>query len=149
MSEAYVAALRNNANATPFTTNEVIAAGTRAVNVAQGNTTQAMDILKVAEDMAALNPEKSLSDAMEAIADLKTGETERMKEFGFKISQDDIKNAGGVDKVIEDQIKPYFEGGAQKLATSASGLVSTIQGKLSSFVSDTGLKMIEKIETNT
>lgn len=38
MSQQYMEALRNNANATPFTTNEVIAAGTRAVNVASGNT---------------------------------------------------------------------------------------------------------------
>lgn len=146
MSEAYINALRTNANATPFTADEVIAAGSRAISVASGNTDQAMNILKVAEDMAALNPEKSLSDAMEALADLKTGETERMKEFGFKISQEDIKNAGGVENIIEDQIKPYFEGGAAKLATSASGLVSTIQGKLSSFVSDTGLKLIEKVK---
>lgn len=146
MSQQYMEALRNNANATPFTTNEVIAAGTRAVNVASGNTQQAMSLLKVAEDMAALNPEKSLSDAMEAIADMKVGETERMKEFGFKISQEDIKNAGGVDNVIENQLKPYFEGGAQKLATSAAGLASTIQGKVSSIVSDTGLKMVEKVK---
>lgn len=91
MSQQYMEALRNNANATPFTTNEVIAAGTRAVNVASGNTQQAMSLLKVAEDMAALNPEKSLSDAMEAIADMKVGETERMKEFVLRFLRKILK----------------------------------------------------------
>lgn len=144
MADSYLKMLRENANATPFGTDEVISVGTRALNVASGDTAQAEKLLKVAEDMASLNPEKSLSDAIEAIADMKNGETERMKEFGFKISQEDINNAGGAMNVIEDQLAPYFEGGATKLAGSASGMVSTIKGNLSSFLSDTGLKIIEK-----
>ena len=144
MADSYLKTLRANANATPFGTDEVISAGTRALNVASGNTAEAEKLLKVAEDMASLNPEKSLSDAIEAIADMKNGETERMKEFGFKISQDDINKAGGAMNVIEDQLAPYFEGGSAKLAGSASGMVSTIKGNLSSFLSDTGLKIIEK-----
>lgn len=144
MADDYISQLRNNANLTPFTTNEVIGAGTRAINIAGGDTSQAMSLLKVAEDMAALNPEKSLSDAIEAIADMKNGETERMKEFGFKISAEDIEKAGGTDAIIKNQLAPYFEGGAQKLATSASGLISTIKGKIGTALTDTGLAMIEK-----
>ncbi len=144
MADDYVKSLRENANLTPFTTNEVISAGTRAVNIAGGDTNSAMGLLKVAEDMAALNPEKSLSDAIEALADMKNGETERMKEFGFKISADDIKKAGGTDAIIKNQLAPYFEGGAKKLSGSATGLVSTIKGKIGNAISNTGLAMIEK-----
>jgi len=46
--------------------------------------------------------------------------------------------------VIDKQLAPYFAGGSEKLAGSASGLISTAKGKLGSIVSDTGLKLIEK-----
>lgn len=146
MSDNYLKELRNNANLTPFTTNEVISAGSRAINIAGGDTTQAMDMLKVAEDMASLNPEKSLSDAIEAIADMKNGETERMKEFGFKISAEDIEKAGGTEAIIKNQLAPYFMGGAEKLSQSASGMVSTIKGNIGSALTDTGLAMLEKVK---
>ena len=53
MSADYLKSLRNNANATPFETREVIAAGTRALQIAGGNTKEAMGMVKLAEDMAA------------------------------------------------------------------------------------------------
>lgn len=68
-SEAYIKTLRENANATPFGTNEVIAAGTRAVQISGGDVKKGMEYVRLAEDMAALNPGKSISDAMEALAD--------------------------------------------------------------------------------
>lgn len=129
-SDEYIGWMRNYANLTPFSTNEVIAGGSRAVNVAGGDINKAKELVKIAGDMAALNPEKTFSDAMEALADLRVGETERMKEFGFKISQDDIKKAGGIDEVINKQIQPFFKGGAEKLSASGAGLWSTITGNL-------------------
>ena len=53
MSAQYLKELRDNANATPFETGEVIAAGTRALQIAGGNTKEAMGMVKLAEDMAA------------------------------------------------------------------------------------------------
>ena len=53
MSADYLKELRNNANATPFETGEVISAGTRALQIAGGNTKEAMNMVKLAEDMAA------------------------------------------------------------------------------------------------
>lgn len=70
-SDKYLQSLRTNANATPFETGEVIAAGTRAVQIADGDTKKSMEFVKLAEDMAALNPGKTISDAMEALADAK------------------------------------------------------------------------------
>jgi len=145
-SDQYLKDLRQNANVTPFGTSEVVSAGSRAINVAGGDTKSAMEMVKLAEDMAALNPEKSLSDAMEALADLKVGETERMKEFGFKISQDDIKNAGGIDSVIQKQLQPFFKGGAEKLSTTGAGLFSNITGQAGSLVQDMGLSALEALK---
>lgn len=159
MRDEYITGLRNNANLTPFETTEVISAGSRALNVVGGNTKDAMSLVKLAEDMAALNPEKSLKDAMEALADARLGEFERMKEFGFKISADEFKGLVGkgknddlteketteaYKKLVENKLNPYFEGGAQELSKSGLGLISTIKGKISSKIQDTGLKIVER-----
>ena len=130
-AQQYVGWLNKYANITPFETGEIIAGGARAVNVSGGSVAKAREIMKIAGDMAALNPEKTFSDAMEALADLKTGETERMKEFGFKITQDDIKKAGGAENVMLDQIAPFFKGGAEKLGKTGTGLWSSITGQIS------------------
>lgn len=157
----YLNELRTNANITPFTTEEVVAAGTRALNVAGGNTKSAMNIVKVAEDMAALTPGKTLEQAMEALADAKVGEFERLKEFGFKVNAETFKGFVGKGKnddltdaetlkafdiLTSTKLKPFFEGGAAKLSTSASGLWSTITGTISSKLQDTGLKVLEQLK---
>lgn len=146
LRDEYIKQLRENANLTPFSTQEVLAAGARAINIAGGNITQAMELVKLAENMAALNPGKTLSDAIEALADLRMGETERMKEFGFKISQEDIEAAGGVQNIIEKQIKPFFAGGAEKLSQSGIGLWSTIVGKIGTKIQDFGFNILEKLK---
>jgi hypothetical protein len=144
-ANSFTEALRTNANATPFETGEVIEAGTRAVSITQGNTKEAMNLVTLAEDMAAASGgTKSVSDAMEALADAKLGEMERLKEFGFKVSADDFKKKGfkGVSKDLGD----FYGGAAQKLATSGSGLLSTITGKLKSGVADFGLKIVDQLK---
>jgi hypothetical protein len=137
--------LRENANATPFETGEVITAGTRALGITGGNTKDAMELVKVAEDMAALTPGKTIQDAMEALADAKNGEMERLKEFNAKVSAEDFKKLG-FKGVVDQRLKSQFEGGAEKLATSGSGLVSTITGKLKTNLQDTGLKMLDQLK---
>ncbi len=144
-ANSFTEALRKNANATPFETGEVIQAGSRAVAITQGNTKEAMNLVTLAEDMAAASGgTKSVSDAMEALADAKLGEMERLKEFGFKVSADDFKKKGfkGVSKDLSD----FYGGAAQKLATSGSGLLSTITGKLKSGVADFGLKIVDQLK---
>ncbi|MDO7787123.1 hypothetical protein [Desulforamulus aquiferis] len=79
MTDEYLDALRQNANLTPFETGEVVAGGTRALQVAMGDPKEALKLLTIAEDMVALNPGKTLSDGMEAIADARMGEFERIE----------------------------------------------------------------------
>ena len=145
VADSFTQELRNNANATPFETGEVIAAGSRAVSIASGDTKEAMSLVKLAEDMAAASGgTKSIKDAMEALADAKLGETERLKEFGFKVSADEFKEKGfeGVSKDLED----FYGGAAAKLANSGAGLMSTIKGKLKSSLADFGLNVVEKLK---
>lgn len=143
-TDKYIAGLRDNANKTPFETGEVIQAGSRAIAIASGNTKEAMRLVTLAEDMAASGGTKSVSDAIEALADAKLGEMERLKEFGFKVSKEqfDSKGFGGVAADLQN----FYGGAANKLATTGAGLLSTIKGKLKSFVADTGLKMVDKLK---
>jgi len=142
-AEQYVGWLNKYANITPFETGEVMAGGARAINIAGGDIAKARELVKIAGDMAALNPEKTFADAMEALADLRVGETERMKEFGFKITQADIKKAGGAEAVMLKQVAPFFKGGAEKLSTTTAGLWSTVKGNISTAFADAGMGIVE------
>lgn len=171
-TQDYIKQLRHNANTTPFGTNEVISAGRRAVNIMQGDTRQGMELVKLAENMAALNPGKTVMDAMEALADLKQGEAERMKEFGFKFSADDFVEASGAAKkkdkkgkekkmkmsdltddqfttaynsIVKNKLNPFFAGGAEKLAQTAEGQWSTTTGMMQSMGSDVGKAFLPPI----
>lgn len=161
-SGAYISKLRKYAVDTPFGDTEVISAGRRAVNVMGGDLKDAEELVKIAGDMAALNPGKTIMDAMEALADMKTGEMERMKEFGLKISAEQFKGLVGKGKnddlTEEEQTKAYrilmdhkmktmFGGGAQKLSTTASGKFSTVTGTLESGLADIGTKFLPGIKT--
>lgn len=144
-SQSYIEQLRTNANATPFETGEVIQAGSRAVSLAGGDTSAAMDMVTLAEDMAAASGgTQTIMDAMEALGDLKVGETERLKAFGFKVSADDFKKKGfsGVSGELGD----FFGGAAGKLAGSGAGLMSTITGKLKSNAADFGLGIVDQLK---
>lgn len=144
--DKYLNELRRNANYTPFETGEVIAAGMRAVNISHGDPKKAMEFVKLAEDMAALTPGKTLEQAIEALADLKVGETARMQEFGFKLTQKQIQALGGFDKAIEKKLKPFFAGGAKKLSETGIGLWSTIKGNVGTIVQDFGYNLLEKLK---
>ncbi len=137
------------ANDTPFQNGEVYSAINRMTQVFgygdDGSEIQKM--VKLVGDMAALNPSKTMSDAAEAIADLAVGETERMKEFGLKLTQEDLKALAGVpdqsDSLSQDQIMAAFssltssggalfetfDGGAEALSKNVSGKWSTVIGK--------------------
>lgn len=144
-TNSYIRQLRDNANATPFETGEVIQAGSRAVAISEGDTYSAMRMIELAEDMAAASGgTASISDAIEALADAKMGEMERLKSFGFKVSAEEFKQKGF--EGIQADLQDFFGGAANKLATTGSGLLSTITGKLKSYVADFGLKVVEEMK---
>lgn len=149
MAQSYMKSLRKEANLTPFSSTEVVGAGARAIQIAGGDTKKGMQFVKLAEDMAALNPGKTISDAMEALADADMGEMERLKEFGFKGSKEEFDKAGGNLFEMKDTrgktLQGMYQGGAEKLSKSATGRWSTVKGQLQSGVQDAGFKMLEKL----
>lgn len=149
-TQQYVRQLRANANATPYETPEVIAAGQRALTISGGNSRDAMKLLKISEDMAASDPNKSLSDAIEAIADMKMGEFERMKEFGFKGSKEAFDKAGGnmfnMKSADGKTLNQLFGGLAEKHANTGAGMFSTIMGNVNSAKQDLGMGMLEGLK---
>ena len=77
---------------------------------------------------------------MEALADMNIGEMARLTEFGIKASSKDDP------KSVQKQLESMYSGGANKLADSAGGLLSTITGKLKSNLADIGLGMLEPLK---
>lgn len=90
-ADALMARLRENAARTPFAEDEVIDASRRLLRLTRGNVNENLRLLKVAQEMAAINPDKTVTDAAEALLDAETGEFERLKEFGIKLTKSDLK----------------------------------------------------------
>lgn len=87
--------IRENAAATPFQEGDLIEGSKRLLRLTGQNIDANMDLLKTVETMAALNPTKSVTDAVEAILDATSGGGfERMKEFGIAMRAEDFKAAG-------------------------------------------------------
>ena len=135
-----------NAAATQFSSSEVMAATSRAIQFSS-DTDEAKRYVQLAEDMASLTPGKSINDAIEALADAQMGEFERMKEFGFKGSADAFEAAGGDfwqmanttnGKTVEEQ----FSGGTAAGLTSAAAKWGTITGNFEDVLGDLGEKML-------
>jgi hypothetical protein len=142
MSEDYLNELRTNANATPFSTNEVVAAGTRALQATGGNVSEAMGMLKLAEDMAGLTDEATLDDAISAVADLvQVNDRSRLESFGVKLGVNDASQ-----EEVLNVLKGMYSGGAEKLSATAQGLLSTMMGGITSIITDIGFGMLEPLK---
>ncbi|MCM3239047.1 hypothetical protein M3589_15085 [Heyndrickxia oleronia] len=131
------------ADKTPFSSPDLFPALTRGVGVSNGDTKEAKRLLKLSTDMAALNPEKTVGDAMEALADAKVGEFARLTEFNVKMSKESYKAIGGWSnflKLMEKGNKKMvgYAGGAEKLANTAVGKISTLKGYISALFRESG-----------
>ncbi|PIC59107.1 hypothetical protein CSV80_00865 [Sporosarcina sp. P12(2017)] len=124
------------ADTTPFSSVDLFPALTRGIGVTNGDVKQAKDLLKLSADMASLTPGKTVSDAMEALADSQMGEMERLKEFNVKLSKKEFDKIGfgGVVK----QLTTKFDGGAEKLSKTSLGVISTLKGYRGSLLRSVG-----------
>ncbi|GKV54235.1 hypothetical protein NCCP2222_01820 [Sporosarcina sp. NCCP-2222] len=132
------------ADTTPFSSVELFPALTRGIGVSNGDIKQAKDLLRLASDMSALTPDATVSDAMEALADAQMGEMERLKAFNVKFSKKEFDRIGyaGVLK----QLATKFEGGANKLAKTSEGIISTLKGYRSSIFRSFGTGFLEPMK---
>ncbi|AKA69835.1 transglycosylase SLT domain-containing protein [Clostridium scatologenes] len=156
MTNDYISQLKSQINAAPFLPSEFMSAGRKALNITNGNTKEGMDLVKLSENMAALNPGKSLMDAMNALSDLKKGETKSMDGFGVNISQNDISKSGGIDNYFKTQINDKgslgkaFAGGASELSKITAGQWKKIEANLKTIGINFGkvfLPIINKVLT--
>lgn len=145
MTNSYMKELRDNGASNGFESKDVVQAGTKALGIAGGDTGEAMNLVKMAQDMAALNPGKTAVEAMEALEELRDGGTSKLKGFNMNVSEDDAKNLG-LKGVMDQKLKPQFGGGAAKMGQSGAGLFSTIKEKVKNKGQDIGLSMLEKMK---
>lgn len=136
-----------NAAKTQFSSGEIMGATSRAIQVSGGDMDAAKRYVQLAEDMTSLTPGKSISDAMEALADASRGEMERMKEFGFTGSQEDWENAGMdmfamKDKVSGKTMDELFSGGTAAGLESAAAKWGTVTGNFEDAIGTIGEKML-------
>ena len=136
------------ANRTPFETEEVVAGMTKLQSYGiEGDrvlkSTNRTYIEMIGDMASAMN--KPLEQAIEAIADSRTGELERLKEFGLDKkmigeygkehgygdlfnNKDQIKDMKLFNKVLFEMMNSKFGGSMEKQAKTLKGALSTIKG---------------------
>lgn len=131
---SYINAIRTQSEVASFDMKDVQEAGAAAISVAKGDAKEAVNLLRLAGDMAAVTPGQTLKAALDALAELKTGDGSGLKEFGFDVNEGSIpranhdlakvKNKGGV------ALETAFKGGGNAAAETASGLWTSIKNSL-------------------
>ncbi|MFR4519090.1 MAG: hypothetical protein ACLT40_03890, partial [Fusobacterium sp.] len=136
------------ANRTPFETEEVVSGMTKLQSYGiEGDrvlkSTNRTYIEMIGDMASAMN--KPLEQAIEAIADSRTGELERLKEFGLDKkmigeygkehgygdlfnNKDQIKDMKLFNKVLFEMMNSKFGGSMEKQAKTLKGALSTIKG---------------------
>jgi len=147
-SDSYYQSLRSNAGASPFESSDIMTAGMQAINVSGGNTDMAMQLVKLAQDMASVAPGKSVADAMEALANAKDGKMDGLQEFGVNATRSNLDAAGGnllnMQSGSGKSMLGTFGGNTEKYATTTSaGMIAKMSNGVKSGLSDVGLKMAQ------
>lgn len=90
-----IAQIRREAASTPFAEGDLIEGSKRLLRLTGQNVDQNLELLRVMETMAALNPTKNVVDAVEALLDATSGGGfERLKEFGISFRAEDFEQFG-------------------------------------------------------
>lgn len=133
------------ADITPFSSPELFPALTRAVSISDKDLDKSKRLLAIASDMAALTPDRSVEDAMQAISNSKMGNNVMLQGFGIDISKEQMDDMGGWDKVV-DHLEKKFKDGALKLSKTASGVLATLKGYRSSLMRSIGTGFLEPMK---
>ncbi|MGM0883714.1 MAG: hypothetical protein ACQEXQ_22105 [Bacillota bacterium] len=135
----YWTALRDNAQSTAFSADHVLEGGMAAIKLTKGDTGKAMQLVKLAEDMAAFNPGKSVAEAMEAIEAANSKDYKKLEDFGFEFKK------GSWDKFLKDA-GDWFQGGGKKLNTSANGMWEIISEGVKGSLQNAGVAALEQVK---
>lgn len=137
--------LEHFADVTPFTLEDLFPGLTRALSITRGAIGPAKELLRLAGEMAALTPSKTVMDAMEALADAQVMEFERMKEFGMKLTQEQFRAMGGWTGFLK-KVEATFGGGMQRLSRTSEGLLSTILDRIQTLFRSVGVGILEQVK---
>lgn len=91
--------IRVNAAKTPFEFGELLEGSRRLLRLTGANVEQNKQLLVLSEQLAAINPTKTVTDAAEALLDAQVGEFERLKEFGIKLRIEEVDKAAKAGKL--------------------------------------------------
>lgn len=138
-ADQLIGEVRRYAAQTPFSESELIDGSKRLLRLTGQNAEQNLKLLKLAGQMKAISPDKTFADAVEAILDAQGMEFERLKEFGIKLSSEDVKKSKKRGETLGDAALRGFEEALTKqtggrdvvgaLATTFEGRVSTIKDR--------------------
>lgn len=146
----YMAGYRTQPELASFDTKDVQEAGTRAISIAQGDSKEATNLLRLAGDMSALTPGKSLEDALDALGELKKGEADSLEDFGFYTKEGSVKAAGKDMGKVKNRsgiaLKDAFKGGGEKAGQSAEGLWTSITNTMKNGVADMGKETLQVLK---
>lgn len=148
ISDMYISLLKQNTN---YGIDQVISSGREAIIIAEGNVQEAIELFKIAQDMAAVTPDSNLNEAMSALKDLKNGKASMMNKFNLDVNmpKQDIKNPSESKRIFKEvlnvQVKPFFEGGSESLSKSVIGQWSTTIGIMKNMGNDIGKKLLPPI----
>lgn len=119
----YMKLIRDNSADTGFDQNDVLIAGTMAVELTDGNINGAMDYIRLAEDMKAVNHGSSVTETMQAIYEAKKGNMEALQRFLPGINLQNIKPEEFEGKVMK-QLMEQYEGGTEEWLKTSAGLAA-------------------------
>ncbi len=144
------------ANATPFETNEIIEA-TIKLKAYGVEAEQIPRQLRLIGDMAS-GMGKSMNQAVEAIADARTGELERLKEFGITKkmiddqlhgtlvdSKGQIKDMNLLMEGLTQIMEQRFAGGMERASKTTAGQISNLKGEFQSLKEELGSEVLPAV----
>lgn len=129
---ATIAALRREAAVSPFNDQEVIAAGRALIAYANGSTDALLDLVRVSEQLAVLDPFQGIQGGVVALQEAMSGSFESLiKRFEIpatlieRLRQEGVPNLEIVKRALE--FRGIDAGAIEAYGRSVEGLLSTIQ----------------------
>lgn len=133
------------ADKTPFSSPDLFPALSRGIGLSGGDVKEAQRLLEIATNMAALTPNRTVADAMEALGAAQMGEFEMMKGYNIKMTKDQFDAMGGWSNFI-DEVDQKFANGAEKFSQTATGQLSTLKGYTSAIFREAGKGILESMK---
>lgn len=143
--------MRDYTNLTPFDSPDLFPALSRGIGIADGDTALAKDYLKLATDMAAITPGRTVSDAMEAIGNAKMGEFSMLSGFNVDMNKKKFESLGGM-KGLYDYLYEGgddflgFLGAAEEFSKTARGLLNKTTGYITASFREAGDGVLETMK---